>query len=94
MKTLRKAIVKPRHVASAKQILPLENRHFLLVEEIADRRRLSLELLEEAGAEVTLERHALTGVIVAVSMPERFDALIAAVTGDCGGRGRVAFGWI
>jgi len=36
-------------------------------------------MLEDAGAEVTLERHALTGVIVALSMPERFDALILDV---------------
>src|SRR4051812_8421051 len=79
MKAVRKAIVKPCPAALAKQILPLENRHVLLVEEIADRRRHSTELLEEAGGEVTLERHALTGVIVGVSMPERFDALILDV---------------
>jgi hypothetical protein len=49
------------------------------VEEPLDRRRRSLALLERAGAEVTLERHALTGVAVALSMPERFDALILDV---------------
>src|SRR4051794_22013846 len=76
MNALRKAAQKPSRVALAKRIRPLEDRHLLLVEELADRQQLSTQLLEDAGAEVTLERHALTGVIVAVSMPERFDALI------------------
>jgi CheY-like chemotaxis protein len=79
MKALRKAAVKPSRANPVKRILPLENCHFLLVEESADQRRHSMQLLEDAGAEVTLERHALTGVIVAVSMPERFDALILDV---------------
>jgi CheY-like chemotaxis protein len=79
MKALRSSIVKPRHLARSKPIRLLENRHFLLVEEIPGRRRMSLRLLEDAGAEVTLERHVMTGVIVAVSMPERFDALILDV---------------
>src|SRR6185369_13940048 len=76
---LRKANARPRRAALARQVRLLEERHFLLVEESADRRRLSAQLLEDAGAEVTLERHALTGVIVALSMPERFDALILDV---------------
>src|SRR6185436_14795541 len=77
--SLRKPIAKPARTAPAKRIRPLKDRHFLLVEELADRRQLSTQLLEDAGAEVTLERHALTGVIVALSMPERFDALILDV---------------
>ena len=77
MKALRKAPSKRTQLATLdKSHRPLENRHFLLVEESPDKRRLSIQLLEDAGAEVTLERHALTGVVVALSMPERFDALI------------------
>jgi len=80
MKALRKAPAKKHFPASStRRILSLENRHFLLVEEAPDRRQPCLELLEHAGAEVTLERHALTGVVVALSMPERFDALILDV---------------
>jgi CheY-like chemotaxis protein len=80
MKSLRKALPNMKGaVERGKRIRPLENRHFLLVEEPPDRRKQSLELLEKAGAEVMLERHALTGVAVALSMPERFDALILDV---------------
>ncbi len=61
---------------SANRTRPLENRHLLLVEESRVRRPHCRELLEKAGAEVLLERHAMTGVVVALSMPERFDALI------------------
>jgi CheY-like chemotaxis protein len=79
MNALPKAVLKPSRIVHSRRNRPLEQRHFLLVEELPDRRRLSAQMLEDAGAEVMLERHALTGVIVALSMPERFDALILDV---------------
>jgi hypothetical protein len=79
MKIMRKAPQTTPTAARSRRIRPLQGRHFLLIEEPADRRRLSVHLLEQAGAEVMLERHALTGVAVALSMPERFDALILDV---------------
>jgi hypothetical protein len=79
-KAQRTAAAKnPVAAASTKRIHRLEDRHFLLVEESPARGLHCRELLEKAGAEVMLERHAMTGVVVALSMPERFDALILDV---------------
>jgi CheY-like chemotaxis protein len=77
LKALQRALRQSESATSStKRNRALENRHFLLVEEISVRPPHCRELLEKAGAEVLLERHAMTGVVVALSMPERFDALI------------------
>jgi CheY-like chemotaxis protein len=79
-KASRTTVTKnPLAAASNRRVSRLENRHFLLVEDAPVRGLHCRELLERAGAEVMLERHAMTGVVVALSMPERFDALILDV---------------
>jgi CheY-like chemotaxis protein len=57
-------------------IKPLLNCRILLVDDSPDPRRINLRLLEEAGAQVTLECHALAGAHRAVEDPDLFDALI------------------
>src|SRR5258708_5850167 len=55
---------------------PLSNCRILLVDDAPDPRRVNLRLLEEAGAQVTLECHALAGAHRVIANPDLFDALI------------------
>ena len=54
----------------------LEGQQVLLVEDCADQRRLFLQFLQSAGAEVTLECNGRSAVDAVKKLPTRFDAVV------------------
>lgn len=55
---------------------PLANRQILLVEDLPEPGRAAAAALQQAGADVVLEYHALAALALVLRSPQRFDAVV------------------
>lgn len=56
--------------------VPLQGMHILLCDDCIDQRRMILKILQQLGAEVTLECNGLSAVNTVQKYPARFDAIV------------------